>query len=522
MNARAVPHLTMRTRVASKFYITTAIDYSNGEPHVGHAFEKIGADCIARYRRLRGQQVYFVIGMDEHGWKVAQAAEENGTDPQSWVDGIAEKFIAAWEELRISHTDFIRTTEERHKSTVAELWRRIQRAGYVEPRTYSGFYCVGCEAFKTEKDLNEGRCPEHPTREISWVEEPNFFFKAGAFKGKLLEYFESKPDGSDFVRPRAKLNEVRNVVAEWDDDYAMSASRASVPWGITWPGDETHTVYVWFEALVNYLSATGFPDPGYEEMWPADLHVIGPDILRFHAAFWPAMLMAADLPVPRGVWCHGWVKTSEARFSKTAGVVLGLREAIDRHGADALRYFLLREVPWDADGTFSWERFDIRYTSELADGYGNLASRVLAMIARYLESVVPESSEEVDLDHAADVVIAEYEKAMDAHLIHEGGTAVWRLVARANQFIEERAPWTLVKEERYEEARRVLAALSRALCRITLMASPFMPDKTQVVWHALGMPGDVADANWEDLAKPRTGGNSVSKLEPLFPKPRTP
>lgn len=506
--------------MTEKFYITTAIDYSNGEPHMGHAFEKIGADCIARYRRLRGQKVHFVIGMDEHGWKVAQAAEAAGRDPQAWVDGIADKFLAAWQELSISNTDFLRTTEERHKRTVTELWKRIQSAGYVEPRVYSGYYCVGCEAFKLEKDLEDGKCPEHPTRDISWVEEPNFFFKAGAFRNRLLEFFQPRPDGADYVRPKAKLNEIRNVVEEWDEDYAMSASRASVPWGIPWPGDETHTVYVWFEALINYLSATGFPDAGYDEIWPADVHVIGPDILRFHAAFWPAMLMAADLPVPGGVWCHGWVKISEARFSKTAGVTLELRDAIDRHGPDALRYFLLREVPWDADGNFSWERFDTRYTSELADGYGNLASRIIAMISRYLDGKVPEAAADTELDRIGVEIIREYLTKMDAHLLHEGGTAAWRLVARANQFVEESAPWTLAKEGKTGELGSVLAALARALGRITLMASPFMPGKTQLVWQALGMPGNVTDATWECLEAPATGGNSVTKLTPLFPKPR--
>ncbi len=507
--------------MVDKFYITTAIDYSNGSPHLGHAFEKIGADCIARYRRLRGQQVHFVIGMDEHGWKVAQAAEEQETDPQSWVDGIAAEFMAAWEELAISNTDFIRTTEARHKRAVNELWRRIQAAGYVEKGVYSGFYCVGCEAFKLDKDLVDGKCPEHPTRAIKWVEEPNFFFKLGAFRDKLLEFFEPRESGADFVRPKAKSNEVRNVVAEWDRDYAMSASRASVPWGIPWPGDDSHTVYVWFEALINYLSATGFPDAGYDEMWPADLHVIGPDILRFHAAFWPAMLLAADLPVPGGVWCHGWVKVSDARLSKSAGVTLTLREAIDRHGPDALRYFLLREVPWDADGNFSLERFDTRYTSELADGYGNLASRILAMIKRYVGGVVPRSGIEAELDRAGDQCIAEYEIAMDAHLVHDGGTAAWRLVGRANQFVEERAPWTLAKENKGDELALVLAALARALCRVTIMAAPFMPSKAQSVWQALGLPGIVTEAKWQDLVEPPTSGRAVTKLTPLFPKPAT-
>ena len=507
--------------MADKFYITTAIDYSNGEPHMGHAFEKIGADCIARYRRLRGRQVYFVIGMDEHGQKVAQAADEEGTDPQSWVDAIAEKFIAAWRELAISNTDFIRTTEQRHKRTVAELWRRIQGAGYVDKGTYSGFYCVGCEAFKLEKDLTEGRCPEHPTREIRWVEEPNFFFRAGAFKQYLLKLYESPPGSApDFVRPRSKLNEIRNVVAEWDDDYAMSASRASVRWGIPWPGDDSHTVYVWFEALVNYLSATGFPDADYSEMWPADLHVIGPDILRFHAAFWPAMLKAAGLAVPGGIWCHGWVNTSGARFSKSAGVTLDLRTAIDRHGPDALRYFLLREVPWDADGNFTWERFDARYTSELADGYGNLASRILAMIKRYVGGVIPDCGTATELDSAGDQAIVDYSRAMDDHLIHEGGNAAWGLVARANRFVEESAPWDLVKQGDTEQLDRVLASLARSLARITLMAAPLMPGKCGVVWRALGFPGDISEVSWSDVESPAVAGRSVSKLAPLFPKVR--
>lgn len=506
--------------MANKFYITTAIDYSNGEPHMGHAFEKIGADCIARYRRLRGQRVYFVIGMDEHGQKVAQVAEENGVDPQTWVDHIAEEFLQAWKELAISHTDFIRTTEDRHRRTVHELWRRIQEAGEIEPGVYRGLYCVGCEAFKPEKDLEDGKCPAHPTREVKWVEEPNLFFRLGSFSGRLMRFYD-ETYGSDlgFVRPKSKFNEIRNVVGDWDDDYVMSVSRAGVPWGIPWPGDSDHTVYVWAEALINYLSATGFPDPGWDEIWPADLHVIGPDILRFHAAFWPAMLMAADLPLPGGIWCHGWVNTSGARFSKSAGVSLLLRDAIDRHGPDALRYFLLREVPWDADGNFAWERFDARYSSELADGYGNLASRILAMIERYVNGIVPASEHTTELDSVGTQVVEEYKATMDAHLLHEGGSVAWRLVTRANRFVEEQAPWTLFKEARSEDLNLVLGSLAQALARITLMAAPFMPEKTQQVWESLGYPTKIAAAKWEDLVAPAVAGRAVKKLAPLFPKP---
>ena len=503
--------------MTTKFYITTAIDYSNGEPHLGHAYEKIGADCIARYRRLRGYEVHFVIGMDEHGQKVAQAADEIGTNPQEWVDEIAQKFQAAWTELSISNTDFIRTTEERHTRAAQELLGRIQKAGHIHQGIYSGYYCVGCESFKQEKDLVGGQCPLHPTREISWLEEPNYFFNLGAFRHRLLEFYEANySDARDFVRPVSQFNEIRNVVAEWDDDYGMSASRARLPWGIPWPGDESHVIYVWFEAVINYLTATGFPDAGYADMWPADVHVIGPDILRFHAAIWPAMLMAADLPIPRGVWCHGWINTSGSRFSKSAGVSLTLRDAIDRHGPDALRYYLLREMPWDADGNFSWDRFDTRYTSELADGYGNLASRILAMIRRYLNGQINEGGGKTALDRAGDEVVVNYCDAMDAHLLHEGGAAAWQLVAQANKFCEETAPWTLAKKGPQSELEAVLASLARTLSRITVMAWPFMPNKTQLVWEALGHVGEVA---WKAAEAPTVSGTLGKKLSPLFPKP---
>ncbi|MFQ5702556.1 MAG: methionine--tRNA ligase [Gemmatimonadales bacterium] len=506
--------------MSNKFYITTAIDYSNGEPHLGHAYEKIGADCIARYRRLRGQQVHFVIGMDEHGQKVAQTAEETDVDPYEWVDAIAEKFRATWTELSISNTDFIRTTEARHRRSAQELLGRIQDAGFISRGTYSGYYCVGCESFKQDKDLVDGSCPLHPTREISWLEEPNYFFKLGSFRNRLLEFYKANyEDGRDFVRPVSKFNEIRNVVAEWDDDYGMSASRARVPWGIPWPGDNEHVIYVWFEAVINYLTATGFPDAGYEEMWPADVHIIGPDILRFHAAIWPAMLMAANIPIPRCVWCHGWINTSGARFSKSTGVTLTLRDAIDRHGPDALRYFLLREIPWDADGNFTWERFDTRYTSELADGYGNLASRILAMIDRYLGGHIPAGGDETRLDRTGDELVAQYRDAMDAHLLHEASTAAWLLVSRANQFVEESAPWTLAKQERHDELRIVMASLARALSRITVMAWPFMPNKTQLVWQALGRTGEIEAAKWEAVEAPQVAGVIGEKLSPLFPKP---
>jgi methionyl-tRNA synthetase len=501
--------------VTDKYYITTAIDYSNGEPHLGHAYEKIGADCVARYRRLRGQDVHFVIGMDEHGQKVSQSAEAAATDPQQWVDAIAAKFQEAWRELLISNTDFIRTTEARHHKTVGQLFRRIQQSGYLTEGVYKGYYCVGCEAFKADKELEDGKCPTHPTRDVKWVEEPNYFFEIGRFRRRLLDLYDANPD---FVQPKAKFNEVYNVVSAWTEEQQISVSRARVPWGIPWPDDPSHTVYVWFEALTNYLSATGFPEPGYDDVWPADVHVIGPDIVRFHAAMWPAMLMAADVALPEQVWCHGWINTGGERFSKSAGVAITLRDIIDRHGADALRYFVLREVAWNADGNFTWERFDVRYTSELADGYGNLVSRVLAMIRKYVGGIIPDDAGTTDLDRVGDECIVAYRDSMDRGLLHEGGDQTWRLVDRANGFVEERAPWTLAKEGRTTELNETLGALARAIARISLLMSPYMPTKTQKVWEALGLPDEITKATWDALERPPTGGSATNKLAPLFPK----
>ncbi len=502
--------------MGNNFYITTAIDYSNGDPHLGHAYEKIGADCIARYRRMRGQNVHFVIGMDEHGQKVAQSAEANDVPPQEWVDRIAGTFRDTWQELHITNTDFIRTTEPRHGRAIEELVRRIDERGHFYQGKYAGFYCVGCEAFKVEKDLVDGRCPIHPTREIKWVEELNHFFRLSAFRDRLLALYDENPD---FLRPVSKMNEIRNLVKTGLQD--TSVTRARLPWGIPWPNDPDHTVYVWFDALPNYLSATGFPEDGYLDVWPADLHVIGPDIARFHAALWPAMLMAADLPVPRGVWAHGWMTFSGERFSKSTGVQVTLREAIDRHGPDPLRYFLLREMPWDADGNFSWERFDGRYTAELADGYGNLASRVLAMIVRYKGGTVPTSGETMSLDTEGEEIIKSYAAAMDQHLLHIGGQEAWRLVTRANAFVEESAPWTLHKNGDTQRLEAVLAALARSVTRITMMAAPLLPNKAQEVWQALGHAGGVQEAAWSFLETPHVGGMSAVKPPPLFPKQET-
>jgi methionyl-tRNA synthetase len=494
------------------FYITTAIDYANGLPHLGHALEKIGADAIARYRRLLGERVHFVMGMDEHGQKVAQSAAAAGISPQAWTDRIATEFSSAWKALHISHDDFIRTTEPRHHAAVEEVIRRMEAKGDLYRGRYAGFYCVGCEAYKAEGDLVEGRCPEHPTREIQWMEEEDWFFRLSAYREPLLRLLAERPD---FVRPESRRNEVLRMVEGIKD---ISVSRSGLGWGIRWPGDPTHAVYVWIDALTNYLSATGFPDPAYDRLWPADLHVIGKDIVRFHCVYWPAMLMSAGVEVPGTVWAHGWMTMGGGKISKSAGVSFGLDEAIDRYGPDALRYFVLREVPWDGDGSFTWERYDERYTSDLANDLGNLVSRTLSMVQRYRAGVVPAGAGDTALDRAVAEAIAEYRDRMDRYLLHEGIAVAMSLVSAANAFVEEQAPWKLAKDPAGgDRLDRALAALVRALAVTAVLLHPFMPEKMSRLWSDLGTGKPLAGLR--DLGAIGPAGWSIVSGAVLFPRP---
>jgi methionyl-tRNA synthetase len=499
-----------------KFYLTTAIDYSNGDPHLGHALEKVGADCIARYRRLRGDDVHFLMGMDEHSQAVIQAAEQNGYTPQAWVDRMAERFAEFWRRLECSNDDWIRTTEPRHRETVSELLRRIQQRSpddlYVDD--YEGLYCVGCEEFKQPAQIVDGRCIEHPTLELIPTRERNHFFRLSRYRDAVLDRIRS---GELRVEPAIRRNEVVRVLEDGLQDISVSRHRSS--WGIPFPGDPEQTVYVWFDALINYLSATGFPAEGYQRLWPADLHVIGKGITRFHCIIWPAMLLAAGIALPREVWAHGYVQWEGTKMSKTAGTAVTLGEAIERHGPDALRYFLLREVGFESDGNFSWERFDERYTADLADGLGNLASRALAMIAKFRSGVIPTSTETGTLDQGGRDAVSGYARAMDALDLRGAAEAAWGLVASANLYIQQTAPWKLAKEEREGELDAALAALGRALYRLAVMARPFMPEKSRNLWHSLGLAG-VPDAHaWAALEQPPVGGLATRRPEPLFPKP---
>ena len=507
----------------SKFYLTTAIDYANGDPHIGHAYEKIGADAIARYRRLRGDDVHFLIGMDEHGLKVAQAAEQRRLTPQQQVDEIAASFQRMWQRLGISHDRFMRTTEDGHKTGVRALIKRIfdNNPDDFYERSYTGWYCVGCESFKTDAEIVDGKCVLHPTRILEWVEERNWFFRLSKYEGFLRRLHAERPD---FIQPDTRRNEIVSVIEQGLED--ISASRSRLTWGVPFPAPlssgETQTTYVWFDALPNYLTATGFPAKGYKDRWPAQLHIVGKDITRFHAIIWPAMLQAAELPLPDRVWAHGFVLLGGERFSKSAGVKLDLDEAIDRYGPDAFRYFLLREVPFDADGAFSWERFEQVYTSELANTWGNLGSRVIAMMEKYFDGTVPDARGS-SLDGADAADIEAYHAAMDGSrgfLLHDGLRRAMSSVTRGNEFVQNSQPWALARSpEKRDELAAVMTALMRALARHCVMLFPFVPTKAQALWEQLGAPGRVEDQRFSELAALDCRSWKVRKGEPLFPKP---
>jgi methionyl-tRNA synthetase len=500
-----------------RFFLTTAIDYANGDPHLGHAYEKLGADVIARYRRLRGDDVWFLIGMDEHGQKVEQTAAAEGVSPQELTDRLAARFQAMWDRLGITRDQFIRTTDPAHKAGVQELIERIFERNPEDfyEREYEGLYCVGCESFKPDNEILDGQCAVHPTRTLERVKERNWFFRLSRYREFLLEHIAAHPG---FVRPDSRRNEILALLRSGLED--VSASRARLRWGVPFPRPtstgEQQMTYVWFDALPNYWTATRVPGSGAE--WPAQLHVIGKDITRFHCVIWPAMLRAAELPIPDTVWAHGFVYLGGERFSKSAGVKLDLGEAIDRFGPDAFRFFLLREIAWDSDGNFSWERFEERYVSDLADGLGNLVSRSLAMVEKYRHGVVPAATGETVLDHAGAEAVTRYGEAMDALDLKAGADAAWALVTRANQYIVETAPWGLAKHGKDAELDLALRSLVTCLYRLAVLCSPFLPGKMEQLWQALGQDGAAASAAWAALTNPAVAGRKVVKAEGLFPK----
>ena len=500
-----------------RFYLTTAIDYVNSRPHLGTAYEKVTADVIARYKRGMGAEVRFLMGNDEHSLKVAQAAREQGLTPDAWCDRMETVFREAWSALDVEPDDFIRTTEPRHVRAVTEMVRRIHERGDLYQGSYEGWYCIGCEAFKRGEDLEDERCPQHPNRQPQWLKEQNWFFRLSAYRDRRLEHYTRTPG---FVQPETRRNELLALLGRGLDD--VSVSRASVDWGVPFPFDPDAVVYVWFDALVNYVAGVGFPDDQetFDHWWPADLHLIGKDITRFHCIIWPAMLMSAGLELPRLVFGHGFVNLGGGRMSKDAGHVTDPQELARLFGADAVRYYLCREATFGSDLEYTEERLTIRANSDLANGIGNLASRTTAMIVKYRDGDVgPCPSESPLLDRVRDACEA-YVSRMDALDLKGGIEAAMSIVEAANAHVDRTAPYTLAKDPaRKHELQVVLAELVNALLVACRLLHPVMPSRMGLLHrHLAGEDVDPSTVIRGASAARLPPGRQVQKAPPLFPR----
>jgi methionyl-tRNA synthetase len=500
-----------------RFFLTTAIDYVNSRPHLGTAYEKICADVIARYKRLCGFETRFLMGNDEHSQNVFKKASEEGLDPLVYCDQMEREFRKTWAHLDISFDDFIRTTEPRHKVGVTEIAKRLWDAGDIYEGVYEGWYCVSCEEFKQEKDLVNGNCPLHPTLKPEWIREKNYFFRLSKYQQPLLDHFAAHPE---FLQPDVRRNEILSLIEGGLID--ISVSRAGQSWGIPLPFDPGSVVYVWFDALINYASAVGLGGDQqlFEKWWPADLHVVGKDITRFHAVIWPAMLMAAKLPLPRQVFGHGFMTLNGQRMSKTLGTIVDPIEAADRLGVDPLRLYLVKEVAFGGDGDFSWARYEERYNVDLANNLGNLVSRVTSMAHRYCDGKLPavsQSSPQIRVP--AEEALAKYRSAMDTFAIHDGVAAAFHLIDSTNRYIADTAPWTLAKANP-NLVPPILFDCAEAIRLAAVLLSPVMPESSRQILRRVGASTD--DLNFDRDGRWRDAGDRTLLQEgPLWPRKET-
>ncbi len=468
------------TNSQKKFYITTAIDYINGKPHIGHSYEKVAADVLARFYRAKGGDVRFLTGTDEHGAKIADYAKDSGLELQEFADQTSAGFKLAWDNLNISYDRFIRTTDADHIKVVEDIVTKIKDNGFLYEADYEGLYCVGHEAFLTEKDLVDGVCPDHKTKP-ELIKEKNWFFKVSEFTKTI----EAKIENNEFViYPEHSKKEILSMLKEGFKDIAVT--RPNVKWGIQVPWDKEQTIYVWVDALINYYSGAG----GF---WPADLHVVGPDIAKFHCIIWPALLLAADLPLPKSVAIHGFLTLNNQKLSKTTGNIVDPNEWVEKFGADAVRYFLMREVPYDSHGDISEEKLRARYDGDLANGLGNLVSRVTTLVEKYLDGKIPEGTTPAQTDWLNSI-----DQSVTGYKFHEALAKVWEEVARANKIVDETKLWELGKTD-LDEFARVSKEVLVIIEAVAKQLLPFIPESAQKILDCVT-------------------AEKIVKADPLFPR----
>lgn len=509
------------------FYLTTAIDYVNSVPHLGTAYEKIGADALARFKRMEGLEVWFQMGNDEHSTNVLKAAEEKKLAPKVYCDQMRSQFTDIWQKLNISYDGFIQTSDPKHHQAAQKLFSEILKTGDIFEGEYVGWYCESCEAFYTEKDLVDGHCPHHK-KKPKWIKEPNFFFRLSKYQDKLLEHIEAHPE---FIMPEIRRNEVVSLIKQGLED--ISVSRAGVKWGIPLPNDPGHVIYVWFDALINYLTALGYGSDNFDEahfqkFWPANVHVIGKDITRFHCVIWPAMLMSAGLPLTKTVFGHGFVYLKGEKMSKSLGNVVTPLDVADVYGADALRYYLLRSSSFGADGNFTWEDFIKRYNSDLANDLGNLLNRSLGMARKYFSSKISISTsdaklseEDVALKDLAESVGDKIKKALNYEAgdlnYHLALEALWELIGATDKYIDQSAPWTLKKNNEEARLAQVLHNIFNAIRIVGLWLQPFLPETATKLYEQiqLPLPNTFASAcQWDAMPQEL----NLGEASPLFPR----